>query len=311
MATALILGANGFVGPWLAKELSTHGYRVCGSDVQQNPSERLQCDLYQTANLLDAESLKQLVEKVRPDQVYNLAAVSSVGQSWRNPALTIRVNVEGVVNLLETCRAMDHIPKVLLVGSSEEYAPSTEPLSEGSPIAANNPYGISKEAQGRLADMYCREYGLPIYRVRAFNHTGPGQPSTFVLPSWCSQVARIEKSGATGVIKVGNLNVSRDFTDVRDVVRAYRLLMESEHVGKIFNVGSGVSRPLREFLDVIISYSTQEVIVSVSDGLLRPTDNPYICGDTRQIQDALGWSAKRDIAETLFVMYTSMLQSEN
>ena len=308
MATALILGANGFVGPWLARELSSLGYRVCGSDIQGHPSERLKCDLYHAANLLDIESLKRLMETIHPDQVYNLAAVSSVGQSWRNPAQTMRVNVEGVVNLLEICRTMNPMPRVLLVGSSEEYAPSTEALSENSPIAANNPYGISKETQGRLANMYFHEYGLPIYRVRAFNHTGPGQAPTFVLSSWCRQAAEIEMSGCSGTIKVGNLDVARDFSDVRDVVRAYRMLLESNHAGAVFNVGSGTALPLRVLLSIITGFTKQHIKVEIDSMLLRRTDNAIIKCNNENLVKLLGWSPAFALETTLFDLYTSFFK---
>lgn len=310
MVTALVLGANGFVGQWLARELREHGYRVCASDVQPKPSTWLVCDFYQSSNLLEVDTLAHLFEVTQPNQVYNLAAVSSVGQSWRNPALTMRVNVEGTVNLLEVCRTMDSKPKVLLVGSSEEYAPSGEPLSEDSPLAATNPYGISKEAQGRIADMYFREYNLPVYRVRAFNHTGPGQASAFVLPSWCRQTAEIERSGQPGSIRVGNLEVSRDFSDVRDVVRAYRMLMESDCAGEVFNVGNGISRPLRELLDLIISFCSQEVTVEVDPVLLRPADNPVISCDASRIESALGWKPSFPIESTLYDLFSSFLMCE-
>lgn len=310
MATALIFGANGFVGPWLAKELKAHGYRVCASDVQLEPSPRLECDTYRPADLLNAGSLSSLLEDMRPDQVYNLAAVSSVGQSWRNPTLTMRVNVEGVVNLLEVCRTMDPMPKVLLVGSSEEYAPSSEPLSELSTIAATNPYGISKEAQGRIADMYLREYGLAIYRVRAFNHTGPGQAPTFVLPSWCKQVAEIEKSGMPGTIRVGNLDVARDFADVRDVVRAYRILVESNHAGTVFNVGSGTAHSLRDLLGVILGFCRQMITVEVDSNLLRPTDNPMIKCDNTKLTNLLKWSPSFSLRDTLFDLYASFVEAD-
>lgn len=306
MATALILGSNGFVGPWLARELLSHGYHVCASDVQQRPCARLRCDSYEPADLLDPTSLSDLLSAVRPDQVYNLAAVSSVGRSWRDPALTMRVNVEGVVNLLENCRFLDPMPRVLLVGSSEEYAPSAEPLSEDARIAANNPYGISKEAQGRVADMYFHEYGLPVYRVRAFNHTGPGQASTFVLPSWCRRVAEIEKSCKSGTIRVGNLDVARDFSDVRDVVRAYRLLVESERVGEVFNVGSGETWPLRVLLETICEFCPQEISVKVDPALLRPNDNPVICCEASKLREAVDWVPIFQIKETLRNLYQSL-----
>ena len=308
MTTALVLGANGFVGPWLTRELMAHGCFVCASDVQLGPCALLECDSYQKANLLDPSSLSDLLSAIQPDQVYNLAAVSSVGQSWRNPALTMRVNVEGVVNLLQACRCLDPMPKVLLVGSSEEYAPSEEPLTEISPIAANNPYGISKEAQGRIADMYYHEYGMPIYRVRAFNHTGPGQASSFVLPSWCKQVAEIEKTGRPGTIRVGNLRVVRDFSDVRDIVRAYRLFMESDYAGQVINVGSGKALDLHLILDKLLEFPSVEVDVKEDQSLFRPSDNPVIQCDHSVATKLLGWVPSRSILDTLGEMYRIYLK---
>lgn len=307
MATALILGANGFVGPWLARELASHDYHVCASDVQDESSPRLECDFYMPSNLLDPDSLSLLLEATRPDQVYNLAAVSSVGQSWRNPALTMRVNVEGVINLLEACRAMDPMPRVLLVGSSEEYAPSMEPLTEDSPLAATSPYGISKETQGRIAEMYYREYGLQVYRVRAFNHTGPGQTETFVLPSWCKQVAKIDKSGKPGIVRVGNLEVARDFSDVRDVVRAYRTVVESWNPVIPINIGSGVATTLEILLSKIVSFTGQTVVVETDSNLLRPSDNPVICCDNSLLKNRLAWNNEFDIDTTLEDLYKSFV----
>lgn len=309
MATALILGANGFVGPWLAQELVSHGYDVFASDVQDEPSSRLSCDGYRAADLLDPASIDRILLESQPDQIYDLAAVSSVAQSWRMPALTMRVNVEGTVNLLESCRSLDRSPRLLLVGSSEEYAPSEAALSEESPLAATSPYGISKIAQGNLSRMYAERYGLHVYHVRSFNHTGPWQSDAFVIPSWCRQAALIERSGKPGTIRVGNTRVRRDVSDVRDVVRGYRMLVESDHEGEAFNICSGVSYELASLLDAIVSYTDVDVSVEVDPELLRPSDNPMILGDRSKAERLLGWHPEHGIEETLGAVYRHFLEA--
>ena len=161
----------------------------------------------------------------------------------------IPVTVPEGTTILEAARKQPRMPKVLLIGSSEEYAPSDEPLSETSPLDANSPYGVSKVMQERFASLYRARYGMKVYCVRPFNHTGVGQRETFVIPSWCKQAAEISRSGKPGVMRVGNLDVKRDFSDVRDIVRAYRMILESEDCETIYNVGSGKAIALRELLE--------------------------------------------------------------
>lgn len=302
MPRALIFGANGFVGGYLAHELVAHGYEVCGTDVAGGArcaglSGYLPCDV------TDAGAVLRVVSEFAPDAVVNLAAVSSVGLSWEIPQKTVEVNVNGAVNILEAARKIPDPPKVLLVGSSEEYAPSERPLKETDPVDATNPYGISKVAQERFAEVYAERYGLRVYRTRSFNHTGPGQSESFVIPSWCRQVAEIERSGRPGVLKVGNVGVRRDFSDVRDVVRAYRMILESDYAGEVFNVGSGIAYPLREIAEAICGFSSQRVEIEVDPGLLRPNDNPVICCDCKKIIGQLGWVAKLGLQESLWEIY--------
>jgi len=307
MARALIFGVNGFVGPWLARELTAHGWEVCGSDRADAPKTDLGIVAYRQTDLLDSNRVATVVAELHPALIVNLAAVSSVGASWKAPQATVKVNVVGAMNVLEAVRALDGC-QVLLVGSSEEYAPSEGPLSEGSPVLANNPYGISKASQGRFADLYHEHYGMRVNRVRAFNHTGPGQRPTFVLPSWCRQVADIEYSGRPGTMQVGNLDVRRDFSDVRDVVRAYRLIAESNCAGEVFNVGSGVAQPLSELLDTIRSFSSQEIGVETDPTLMRPSDNPVILCDCGKAKRLLGWRPERNLTNTLWEMYEGFLE---
>ena len=302
----LVLGSNGFVGGWLAKELGARGWDVLGSDMAET-SAHDDYVWYRPCDVLDASGLAQLVKEARPDAVVNLAAVSSVGQSWRNPRLTMEVNVMGALNLLEATRALQSPPHLLLVGSSEQYAPSSEPLRECDPIDASNPYGLSKATQEQVALLYAREWGVPVCLTRSFNHTGPKQAPTFVLSAWCNQVAAIERSGKPGTLHVGNLHVARDFSDVRDVCRAYAMILESDAVGEVFNVGSGKAHTLRDLAQQICSFASVPVSIEVDPKLVRDVDVPSICCDATKIRERVGWEPTRRLADTLQQMYEEFL----
>ena len=298
MNRVLIFGVGGFVGRYLAEEFQSAGYEVCGSDLTRTPSIPNYVDFHH-CDLMSDEGVKAVFEACHPTHVVNLAAVSSVGLSWRMPQKTIAVNVEGAINILEGARWCGTFPKVLLIGSSEEYAVSDQPISEDFPLDANNPYGLSKVMQERFSEMYRKRYGIRIYYVRAFNHTGIGQSPSFVLASWCKQAAEISRSGKPGVMKVGNLDVKRDFSDVRDIVRAYRMVIESEDSEIVYNVGSGKAYSLRELLKHIVSLSEQPIEIQVDPYIFRPADNPVICCDSSRITQKLGWSANHDIFTTI------------
>ncbi|MBR4458036.1 MAG: GDP-mannose 4,6-dehydratase [Clostridia bacterium] len=300
----LILGAGGFVGPYLARELSRRGMTVIGSDRTETGPENLE---YHRADLTDAVSVMELLHAVRPDAVVNLAAISSVSQSWRYPNETYAVNVGGAMNLLEAARRMDPMPRLLLIGSGEMYAPSESPLSEESPLDAVSPYGRTKLEQEHLARSYAERYGLRIACVRAFNHTGPGQDRRFAVPSWCRQAAAIEHSGRPGVIYAGNLNVRRDFSDVRDVVRAYRMILQSMTGGEIYNVGSGKAVLLSDLLAFIVSLSSQPIEVEINPSLVRPEENPVQICDRSRITKALGWKPERLMEDTVREMFAGEL----
>lgn len=304
----LIFGVNGFVGGWLTREFAEHGYEVVGSDLGEAAAHE-GLPGYFPGDLLDAGRVAAIVRDAHPDIVINLAAISSVGQSWKVPALTMQVNVVGTINILEAARTIEDSPKVLLVGSSEEYAPSDKPLKETDQLDATNPYGISKVTQERVAELYGERYDLRIYRTRSFNHTGPGQSTKFVIPSWCKQVADIEKSGKPGVIHVGNLDVVRDFSDVRDVVRAYRMILESDYAGEVFNVGSGRAVSLRKLLAAVVVQSSQHVDVVVDENRIRPTDTPFICGDVNHIATQLDWEPSFPIERTIADLTTFYAES--
>lgn len=305
MKRVLIFGVGGFVGGYLTKEFQQNGYEVYGSDAIEKHPQGIP---FRKADLLNAEAVSELVAEVRPDAIVNLAAISSVGQSWKIPQTTIQVNVVGALNILEAARTIDPMPKVLFIGSSEEYAESDKPISEETLLNANNPYGISKMTQEKFAESYRDRYGMKVYCVRAFNHTGVGQNPNFVISSWCKQVAEISKSGKPGVMRVGNLSVRRDFGNVKDIVRAYRMVLESDDCSVIYNIGTGNSVLLKELLDYIVSLSKQPITVEVDPSLIRPVDTPYICCDHSLITEKLGWVPEYTLFDTVREMVEAFLE---
>lgn len=304
MKRVLIFGVGGFVGGYLTREFQQHGYEVYGSDAAERHPEGIP---FFKADLLNAGTVAELVAQVCPDAIVNLAAISSVGLSWKSPQMTIQVNVVGALNILEAARAIEPMPKVLFIGSSEEYAQSDAPIGETAPLEANNPYGISKMTQEKFAESYRERYGMQVYCVRAFNHTGVGQNENFVIPSWCRQAAEISKSGRPGVMRVGNLNVRRDFGNVKDVVRAYRMVLESDDCAQVYNIGTGKSVLLKDLLAYIVSLSEQPIAVEVDPALIRPVDTPQICCDHSLITRNLGWEPEYTLFDTVKEMFEAFV----
>ena len=302
MSRVLIFGAGGFVGSYLCKEFLNNGYKVSGTDKGEGSALPSEVDFYRT-DLMQANEVEKLIGQIQPDIIVNLAAISSVGASWNMPQTTMAINVIGALNIMEAARKSEKKPRILFVGSSEEYVISENPLDENTQINANNPYGISKVTQEQFAKLYREQYGLKIYCVRPFNHTGIGQRDSFVLPSFCKQVAEIDKSGKDGKIQVGNLKVKRDFSHVKDVVRAYRMIVESDNCNQIYNVGSGNAYSLEDMLTYIIGLSNQHIEIEVDQNRIRPTDQPVICCDRSLIGKELGWEPQYNVYDALKEMY--------
>ena len=302
MSRVLIFGAGGFVGSYLCKEFLNNGYKVSGTDKGEGSALPSEVDFYRI-DLMQANEVEKLISQVKPDIIVNLAAISSVGASWNMPQTTMAINVIGALNIMEAARKSEQKPRILFVGSSEEYVISENPLDENTQLNANNPYGISKVTQEQFAKLYREQYGLKIYCVRPFNHTGIGQRDSFVLPSFCKQVAEIDKSGKDGKIQVGNLKVKRDFSHVKDVVRAYRMIVESDNCNQIYNVGSGNAYSLEDMLTYIIGLSNQSIEIEVDQNRIRPTDQPVICCDRSLIGKELGWEPQYDVYDALKEMY--------
>lgn len=297
MKKALIIGAAGFVGNYLIDHIQKNC--IWSIVVTKMPQEKIPFDGIEICNLdiLDKDAVKELLCQVRPDYIYHLAAQSSVGLSWKNPDLTMDVNIKGTIHVLDAIRSLDYTPRVLLIGSGEEYGhvkPEEVPIVEDSVLRPGNLYAVTKACQNMIGKIYTDAYGMDIMSVRAFNHVGPNQAPLFVVADFCKQVAEIEAGLREPVMKVGNLSAKRDFTDVRDVVCAYILLMEHGKAGETYNVGSGNAIRISEILEKIVAMSEVDIRVEIDKERLRPVDVPIIEADVQKIFDCCGW--KKEIA---------------
>lgn len=302
---ALIIGGAGFVGGHLIRELNGSGWEVHATGL---PDEKLSESCYSHfLNILEKECIKPLLDEVMPDVVYHLAAQSSVSVSWKKPQLTAEINIIGTINVLEAIRdAKKQDIRLILVGSGEEYGfirPEACPISENESLNPGNIYAATKACQGMLGDIYARAYKKDIINVRAFNHSGPGQLPIFVISDFCRQIAKIEKGEHPPEICVGNLSAQRDFTDVRDIVRAYRLLAEKGVSGRTYNVGRGKAVSIQYILDTALSLAKVPIEIKQDQSRMRASDIPIIEPDVSRIFADTGWkseiSAEKTIEDTL------------
>ncbi len=289
------------MGGYLIRQLKKDGYQIA---VTKMPQETIPGEGFEVLdlNILDRPAIETLLEQVRPDCIFHLAAQSSVYVSWKNPGLTIDVNIKGSVNMLDAVRTLDYKPRILLIGSGEEYGhilPGETPISEQNMVRPGNIYAATKVCQNLIGKIYADAYGMDIMSVRAFNHIGPTQTPMFVTADFCRQAAEIEAGKREPVIRVGNLGARRDFTDVRDVVRAYSMLMERGVPGETYNVGSGKAIEIRELLVQILSMAKTEISVEVDPEKLRPVDIPIIEADISKLTDCTGWVPEIPLEQTL------------
>ncbi|WP_252221701.1 MULTISPECIES: GDP-mannose 4,6-dehydratase [unclassified Clostridium] len=296
---ALITGVNGFVGHYLSQYLIEQGYEVYGTVIEDN----IKMDNVKILkmNLLNKKEVNETIKNINPEQIYHLAGQSAVGLSWDNPTLTMNVNINGTINLLDAVRNNNINTKILIIGSSDEYGiikPEECPINEQHKLNPNSPYAISKMTQEEISKLYIKSYKMNIIMVRAFNHIGPMQSKNFVVSDFASRIAEIEK-GAEAIIRVGNLEAYRDFTDVRDIVKGYELLMSYGKIGEIYNIGSGKPYKIQQILDILLSLSTTNINVEIDKNRLRPSDVPIIQCDNSKIKSHTNWSIEYDIKDTL------------
>jgi GDP-4-dehydro-6-deoxy-D-mannose reductase len=303
----LITGVAGFVGPYLAAELAGEpeaelfGMAWNGND--KAIAALLPIGLQTlTGDITDDGSIHAALEAARPEVVVHLAGASSGAAAWHRPAACFEVNALGTLRLLEGIRRLGLDATTIVASSGEVYGSAddeTHPLTEDSPLRPLSPYAASKAAQDLVAAQYPRAYGMRVIRLRLFNHTGPRQPEQFVASSFARQIARIERGLQAPVIEVGNLDARRDFADVRDVARAYRLAAQGELSGDVFNVCSGHAVSVRHILDLLVGLARCAVTVRPDPERMRPADIPLLIGDPRRFREATGWVPRIPIEQTL------------
>ena len=300
----LITGATGFVGSHLVDYLSKlPNIEIWGTKRRRSPLDNLQSPV----NLIDCEitdyfNVTNVIGDLQPDRIFHLAAQSFVPLSWRAPDLTIQVNVLGTLNLLEAVRNLSPSTRVLIAGSSEEYGlvkPEECPITEDQPFRPQSPYAVSKVAMELLALQYVASYGLHIVTTRAFNHTGPRRGEHFVESSFCKQIALIEKGKQEPFILCGNLDAQRDYTDVRDIVKAYWLALEKCPPGEPFNICSGRVRSVRDLYFKLVRMTNTAPKVRQKPELMRPSDVPLLQGSYAKFKALTGWKPEIDWSKTL------------
>jgi len=296
---AVVTGGLGFVGRHLVAHLRQAGDDVTTIDHKGDVA----------VDITDGPAVATALAEVGPDAVYHLAGWADVGASWADPVAVLRVNAEGTLHVLRACAAAG-VDRVLAVASADVYGVVAEdelPLTETSPLRPTSPYAASKIAADALAQQAFLGHGLGVVRVRPFNHLGPGQSEQFVAPAIAARIARAERDGAD-TIPVGNLSARRDVTDVRDVVRAYRLLVQRGAPGEVYNLCSGVDVSVQTLADLLVSLARRPVRLVTDPALLRPVDLPVLRGDATKLHAATGWKPEIPIEQTLADLLDDMRQ---
>lgn len=303
----LITGITGFAGSHLAElclsktDVELYGMirwrsRMENIEHIQDRIRLLECDLR------DASSTRDVIEEVRPDWIFHLAAQSFVPTSWKAPSESLQTNIIGQLNIFEAVKKLGLGCRIQIACSSEEYGmvyPDEVPIKESNPLRPLSPYGVSKVGQDMLGYQYFMSYGMKIVRTRGFNHTGPRRAPVFVCSDFARQIIDIEKGLKPPIMEVGNLDAKRDFTDVRDMVRAYWLSLEKGTPGSVYNICTGRSYSIREILGKLVEISGVRVDVRTDKGRLRPSDVPLLEGDNSAFRRDTGWEPVIPMEKTL------------
>ena len=296
----LITGATGFVGNILTRHLlaTAPDAEIHGTSFgSQTGTPGIS---YHDVNLVEPDATFALVERVMPDAIYHLAGQAFVPRSFENPWETLEINIRAQLNIIQACLAFGLRPRLLITSSAEVYGDVQHvPISEDAPLRPSSPYSVSKAAQDLLGLQYFLSHQFPVLRARAFNHIGPGQSDRFVAPAFAIQIARIEAGQQAPTLYVGDLSDRRDFTDVRDIVRAYGLIMERGTPGEVYNVASGEARSVQSLLDTLLKHTTARIDVQVDPQRLRPSRIPILQGDCTRLKNATGWQPVIPFEQTL------------
>ena len=294
---ALVTGGSGFVGSWLRVHLDEMGDEVL------IPGDKF--------DVTEPVTVHQALTGARPDVVYHLAGLAHVGRSWEEPSEFFETNALGTLHVLDAARRCRPVPRVLVVSSAEVYGsvtPDQLPLAEDAPLRPVSPYAASKAAVEMVALQACLGWGVPVVRARPFNHLGPGQSPTFAVPALAGRILEARRTGS-GVLRTGNLSPRRDFTDVRDVVRAYRLLLERGEPGAAYNVCSGRDVSMEEVVNRLMAISGSDLRMEADPELMRPVDVPALRGDASRLEAATGWTPEVPLGESIRAVLESLTAS--
>jgi len=303
---ALITGISGFAGSHLAELLIEKGYKVFGTFFDKSTFSNLngfvnKIKVYR-CDIRDYDALKNVIGDVQPDEIYHLAAISFIPTSLKDPKLTFDTNLYGTLNLYQAVIDLKMNPIILFIGSADEYGLVKEkdmPIGESHLLLPVNPYSISKASADFLSFFYFKNYSLNIFRVRPFNHIGPRQAPEFVCSSFAKQIAEIEKGLREPIIKVGNLEAKKDFTDVRDMVRGYWLALDKGEPGKVYNICSERAIHIKGLLNHLLELSSRKVEIMKDPNRMRPTGNPILQGDSSKFRKRSGWKPEIPLDKTL------------
>ncbi|MBD8137272.1 GDP-mannose 4,6-dehydratase [Bacillus sp. CFBP 13597] len=303
---ALVTGITGFVGQYLKRELKNEGVEVFGTSRKANPRKTT----YQL-DLLDKEKIIRLLKEIKPTHIFHLAGMSNVRESWSYVSKTIEINTIGTAKLLEAIKEVDQCIRLITIGSSEEYGKVydiTKKISEETHLNPANPYGLSKAAIGMMIKQHHNVYGLDVIHIRPFNHIGPGQRLGFVTSDFAYQIALMNKGKIhRNEMKVGNLEAIRDFTDVRDIVKAYYMVALNGMAGEVYNVCSGEGTKIQEVLKMLLSFSDKEIIIKIDKEKMRPSEVPYFVGDYSKLKQLTNWEPTLPIQQSLHCIYNNWL----
>lgn len=301
----LITGVNGFVGKNLVRSILSRykqdEINLSGTYYGINDFKIESCsiDLF-PMDITSCNRVDEIVKSIKPDYVFHLAAQSSVALSWKMPQLTFNINLNGTINLLDAIRKVNNGCRVLVIGTSDEYGSiKNNPASEDDPLKPENPYAISKMCQEKICQLYVKAYGMNIVMTRSFSHIGPMQEPNFVVADWAKQISEIEKGTKEPAIRVGNINIEREFADVRDIIKAYMQLIEKGIPGEVYNVGSGRLYSLADILKKLLAFSNKEIRIQVDQQKIRPVESDPVQCNYDKLFNLCGWKPEFNIDESL------------
>lgn len=299
MSRILVTGCSGFLASYLIKQLTKGQYDDISGITEITTFTSDEFKVFHV-DIRERNEVFELIQSLKPDVIFHLAAISNVGFSWKNQKLTYEVNFIGSSNIIEAVDLYSPESRIILMGSAELYGDCGQgPIDEKCNISAKNPYALSKLAMEMVGDLYINSRDLDIIKIRSFNFTGPGQEVKFVCSDFAFQIAMIEKGKKDPVIKVGNLTAVRDISDVRDIARYLSVIARKGRSGDVYNLGSGFSFSIKEILDILLSCSEVEIEVFEDSEKLRPVDIPVLTCDCTLIRNRFGCRPAYTIQQTL------------